>query len=672
MDKMTILKILIFLVLPITLSYKIEKIHKSSGLFFDNLGKTRISNQKFTLITYTNLTHIQEKVNMAFNIYYKSLHLCSRINSQYLQIDCTNQLFFLRNKLDDIQSDYDIISHQFHIKREKRGLINAGGNVLHWLFGTPDSDDAQYYADSINSLIYSQKQTHVLLQNQIGIISSTITTFNESARKLSEDAHFLNDNLDKFDKFITQTVTTEERLSFELQIIDYMLTLTEVTNSVHTSIKSYLNSVTLMRHGIIDFEVVRPQVLLDELDKIQTKFLLPLPPNLENTYIYYKLMKVKSFISRNLLVTSLDIPIVDTKSFNLYKIYPLPTPHANDPHLYSYIEPSQPFLIISSTKTSYSMLNRLDDCQEYLPTSWLCEDITIMKRTSKPNCETRLFFNATRQIPETCSIKNIYADIKIWHKVQPDQWLYILSSPTVLNILCREENDREVTISDLGLLQLPADCKAYADNIILEPQSMVGQANLTNNIPSLKLTNDDCCIKLKENISLEYIKLSPIKLHSLNLDELQFAQHKLREIDQTIQNQLNQPFIIKRSNWFTATLITISTSLLLYVMYKLFRFIGLFSLLSNLICPKQTSQPLAITDSKCTPCVQVFSNCFNKRKSPNPDVEFHYEAELERLNYPSTTKEHQSPQAPLRRSTRSRKSTISSNSDDLSPKVSRK
>lgn len=75
----------------------------------------------------------------------------------YLHSECNNQLQLLGIKVNEIENDFAIISHQLKSNRSKRGLLNIGGNILHWLFGTPDSDDAQYYTDSINSLIYNQK-----------------------------------------------------------------------------------------------------------------------------------------------------------------------------------------------------------------------------------------------------------------------------------------------------------------------------------------------------------------------------------------------------------------------------------------------------------------------------------------------------------------------------------
>lgn len=99
------------------------------------------------------------------------------------------------------------------------------------------------------------------------------------------------------------------------------------------------------------------------------------------------------------------------------------------------------------------------------------------------------------------------------------------------NILCRKSDDQEEILVNTGLLKLTENCKTYTENVIPEPQAILGTTNLTINITSLRLPEDDCCVKLKGNISLEEDKMIPIKLHNLNLEELQYAQQKLREID---------------------------------------------------------------------------------------------------------------------------------------------
>lgn len=642
--------LVLFLFLPCILTYENFKIKKSSGLFFNNLGKVQLSNNKFTLLTYTNLSLIKDQVTLANNQFDRSLGLCTKISTQFLASDCNNQLYILGRKLKSIKIDYDITSHQLYNIRKKRGLLNIGGELLHWLFGTPDADDALFYTESIKSLINNEKNTHLLMQKQIGIISSTIKNFNESTHRLNADSEALNENLIKFNKFVKQTTKNEQKLDLELQINNYILTLSEITNEIQTSLKGYLNDITLIRHGIISFNMVHPQNLLLELEKIQTKFSLPLTPTLENTYTYYKLMKIKSFISGNLLIISLDIPLVNSNQYALYKIYSLPTPHPGEPKLYSYIEPSKPYLLVSTTKTVYSMMSQLDHCNEYLPNQWLCEGISISRRTSSSNCETQLFFGQTTHIPESCAIKKLYADLEIWHKIRPNQWLYILSKPMTINIICQKSEDSEETLRKIGILQLDAECKAFSETTILESEYTTATTNITNKIPAIEITKDNCCVKLRENITLETIQLQPLKLKNLNLDELQYAQKKLNEIDDTLQQQLNQPFIIKYSNWFTTAISTIATGLSLFATYKILKWLGFFSILRNLItCTTNQSNK----DNTCVPCVQVFTHCFNKPTTPKTDVDIHYDAELEHLNPPGSQAEPKSPRYATRRTTRS-------------------
>lgn len=84
-------------------------------------------------------------------------------------------------------------------------------------------------------------------------------------------------------------------------------------------------------------------------------------------------MEIKSFIKENLLVAVLDIPLSNVMLYDLYELHPLLTPH-EDPKLYSYIEPSKPYLLLSITRMVYSTMNSLQGCIEYVPTQWFCKE----------------------------------------------------------------------------------------------------------------------------------------------------------------------------------------------------------------------------------------------------------------------------------------------------------
>lgn len=58
----------------------------------------------------------------------------------------------------------------------------------------------------------------------------------------------------------------------------------------------------------------------------------------------------------------------------------------------------------------------------------------------------------------------------------------------------------------------------YTENIMLEAHSVMFTSNLTNEIPFIDIDEDDCCIKLQENITINEIHLDPIKLTGIDFN----------------------------------------------------------------------------------------------------------------------------------------------------------
>lgn len=118
-------------------------------------------------------------------------------------------------------------------------------------------------------------------------------------------------------------------------------------------------------------------------------------------------------------------------------------------------------------------MSNLHGCQEYTPHQWLCGEITTTKRIEHAICEVALFFKTTTAIP---------ADTEICDRLSNNEWLFIISKPTTLSILCNQRPTQEKTIQRIGTLRLQRNCKAYTEDAILEADSTVEMANITNKI----------------------------------------------------------------------------------------------------------------------------------------------------------------------------------------------
>ncbi|XP_044765738.1 uncharacterized protein LOC123321989 [Coccinella septempunctata] len=484
--------------------YKVTPIPSSSGIIFHNLGLAKISNEHFTLLSYINLTHIEEKVQVIKDFYSITLSTCHIAINDQLANECFNQMKYIQKKLETIQKSFNIITHKINVisRRKRRGLMNAVGTGIKWLFGNPDSDDAQFYSDSINSLINNEKQTEVLMQQQVNVISDTITNFNNSLTRMNENINILNKNLKSFNKFQQDMITSKNSFEVEIGLSNHIILLIEMTDELTNQLNEYVNDISLISNNIISYNILPPETLYSELHKISTKQDLPLPLSVENIFIFYKLLEMKSFINKGLLVLSFNVPIVTKGKYEIYEILSAPVPHHEDPMLFSYIEPSTPYIVISREKTNYFNLNTLDKCFETLPNNYLCRHLYTMRKTNNNNqCEIILFNERVDVIPKTCKIHNFIAELEIWHKLRNNQWFYSLSYPTQLSIVCDDKSTRVEQISQIGLFELNPKCKAFTKTVILEVQGQIGISELMNILPFTDINEDDCCKNLKKNLT---------------------------------------------------------------------------------------------------------------------------------------------------------------------------
>lgn len=451
------------------------------------------------------------------------------------------------------------------------------------------------------------------MQQQVRIISSTIQNFNNSVQSLKQNEKILNKNLELFNSYSKLTTNKINIEQHEILILEHLTLLSNIANELLLQIEKYLLDLALIRHGIIDYNTVNPQVLYDELQVISYKYSLPIPVSLETIELFYKLIKVKAFLKDKTLVINLQIPITSIAEYELFQVFPLPTPHLNNSYVFSYIQPENPFILFSKPRTQYAMLKSLDQCEEIYNQQWLCKSISVFHKNDQYSCEIQLFSKLTKQIPSSCTVKTMHADLEIWQNINPTQWLFVVSKPTSLNILCYGTSDHEEIVNKIGILTLDTNCKAYTNTNTMEPETNLNNKTTVIKIPITDITQDDCCIKHQINTTLNSLQLQPIKIAQMDLNEIKFAQHRLQQFDDILQEQLSKPFIIKHQSWFT-TAISITTGVIATaILYNLFKWCGIFKLFMKIFCFSKSSR-----STENSPCIKIFNQCYsNLEEQPN-------------------------------------------------------
>lgn len=103
--------------------------------------------------------------------------------------------------------------------RQKRGIFNGASSGLKWLIGTPDSDDAESYSKSNDALMHNDRDTQLIMKQQIHVMSDTIDNFNKSSQSLKLNEERLNNNIIAFNKFVQNATDSINLLYYKIAVV---------------------------------------------------------------------------------------------------------------------------------------------------------------------------------------------------------------------------------------------------------------------------------------------------------------------------------------------------------------------------------------------------------------------------------------------------------------------
>lgn len=586
-----LLLLLLFSCIESSKFYNITYLNHHIGIFYNNLGKTKISSSTFTLLNHFNLSLADSKFEQLDLYFQRSFSLCSHkgtsSSSNHIIFFCENSIKNLEIDINNLKTKIETVKHLtgHELKpRTRRGILDGGSYVFHWLFGIPDADDAKYYEDSIKQLLDDNRNVQILMKQQIGIISNTISNFNASIQNLKINEQKLNENINAFNNLSLQTVSSINDLKFKSVISEQFSLLNQISVELNNYYDLLISSITLAKHNILHPHVITPLSLYTELIKIILKNdkQFPIPLTYENMHYYFNLIKLNVVYTNKILIFVMKIPLVDEITYNLYQLLPLPTPH-NTSNLYSYIEPKHPYLLMSTTKVYYATLTGIENCN-YTPVSgYICYQTMVVRTFERPICETILLTSVIKKIPTSCKTHTVMADLEALQPLKPNFWLFSMSHPVQLTLACDETPIQDVKLESTGILKLQKNCKGYTQTYVLEATNEV-TLEIMSLTPEYNIANDDCCVK--KNEELKITTLTPIKITNIKLDELKYATHKLKQFDEILQTQINKPMEFHHSNWFSSIISSIAIIASIILLICILRCCRISNLLKKLFCSK--------------------------------------------------------------------------------------
>jgi hypothetical protein len=328
--------------------------------------------------------------------------------SWYHLTDCNSFKTYVNAKIYYIDTLKDLVAEYLTTevsKRRKRGVLDFVGEISKILFGTLTQAEAREYNSYINQLEREQQEFLHISSEQMTIINSTVNSVNLTMRRINQNENALKDSLIKLNTKVTD-VTLE--LQQEIQ---------QVTMA-NMQIKTIERGLMECQHG---YEILVDALIHAEQGTFQPQFVTAekiktvvtaqkLPAGVD--YPSFPFSELQHIIVRhvyshiNFLVYVLDIPLLSSTPFYLYKILPFPT--LKQGNIFSFIYSSKDYIFMDSLKRQYGKLsnNELEKCFQPNPIQKVCkENVPILSYIPGNDFEFTLLHPSSQNIPLTCEVR---------------------------------------------------------------------------------------------------------------------------------------------------------------------------------------------------------------------------------------------------------------------------
>lgn len=321
-------------------------------------------------------------------------------------------------------------------------------------------------------------------------------------------------------------------------------------------IENLQNAILFAKRDILHPIVLSPADLYKELNSLHlpNKFKFPMPiRNTNQIERYADISEIHSSLLYNQLFFLIKIPLATNVNYNLYNSLPFPFSR-QDPNVFYYVPPTNNYFVVDDSINTYKFFQSLTECKQLSPFNYLCFTAELDQHITK-ECEIELILGNSK----FCTVQKFAStNLRIWHQLPRDRWLFSLSQTYSLTLLCNQ-NKQIFQLPQIGILHLPLGCTAYWDNKIFK-SATIHSTNITQNLitlPPFHLEVDNFSLPPTMNIPT-------YKLEHINLDNFNDLSAQLqRDLDEADQHFTMLPHV----TWTNTILNFLFLLLILYILF---------------------------------------------------------------------------------------------------------
>jgi len=479
----------------------------------------------------------------------KSCKLGEQLDKEYTEHICSQHSGQVIGFLNEINTNKEHILRiverpKTQHFRTKRGLINIVGRVANVLFGVCDDVDADYFHKKIKELEHSRARLSQIAGTQTQITKSIVNNVNSSLVELESKEKALSKG---YNYLLNESITEGKKvgiLEFKQALAQRITLLNIIITQYAYETENLVNIVNAALQGFIHSSLLDTVEFNKQLKEIKLQIPVGsgIPVDLLESGIseLLRIININVVYIKGVLIFIIDIPLVSSYDFILYKSISLPTKVHNN--LYAIIQTNSEYVAIDKSRLYYVELNSYQ-LAKYKTTT----NIMICKHEQPilhvgDSCKSMLF-RKPKSVPLTCNIKYVKFSHNIWHKLDNrNEWIYVTNNESII-ITCKNSSDTYmIDVSGTGILSLENNCEANTvdDEIKLIPKREINSKIVKNFSPYLNLSVHFDMLKdlPREKLNYSVFPKENYKIKN-NLNKLVENSRSLDEI-QTQISQINE------------------------------------------------------------------------------------------------------------------------------------
>jgi hypothetical protein len=466
---------------------------------------------------------------------------------------------FVRDKNNLISYRYpEVVANQQRNKEKSRTRFDAHVKANKPNYSLNQQDYVRESEKGNKILEKDDREIQNLIKEQIQVTTSTIKNFNYTIQKLQIDEQIFNDEFKIIEDEINKIEENNHYFNNQLKLINTCEQLLESLVLIESQVNNIIESITFAKLKVLHPSIIiKPEYLLNQLRSQTSQNLdhnnFPLHPSVYALPVLTNLITLQAYQTNKRIVLILRIPLIEKEKYPLYHLYSIPTKDSKTNLFHTIILESK-YVALSDNNRQYLKINSIEKCKDLQEETLLCSDL-IPYLYENPPCEIEVLTRLTAN--EKCY--PVLLDIEDYNvqKVKTNKWIII----TIKNlpITCSSGGPKAEFINQNSILTMAPRCTAFIGSIQVHAQeekfSNYSEADV---IPSIYY---DCCENFTPPLNQRH-QLKPLKINTLNLDDLKTAEFKLNQYKDQLDNLGKESFAHRHLSTFAIITIIVVVAII--------------------------------------------------------------------------------------------------------------